>query len=64
MLTFGAGAHYCLGATLARTEMKAALTVLIDVVPDLALADGYVFAPRGPVMMRGARSLPVTFAAT
>jgi len=62
MLTFGAGAHYCLGAPLARTELKAALTVATQTLPDLRIADGYVFAPRGPVMMRGAKSLPVRFA--
>lgn len=63
ILTFGAGAHYCLGAPLARTELKAALTVVIKTVPDLHLADDYTFEPRGPVMMRGAKTLPVRFAA-
>jgi cytochrome P450 len=63
ILTFGAGAHYCLGAPLARTELKAALSVVTTTLPDLQIAAGYVFAPRGPVMMRGAESLPVRFAA-
>ncbi|HEX5401571.1 MAG TPA: cytochrome P450, partial [Pseudonocardiaceae bacterium] len=37
VLTFGAGAHYCLGANLARAELTEALTYLPSVLPDLAL---------------------------
>jgi cytochrome P450 len=40
-LTFGAGVHYCLGANLARLELREALTFLAERVDDLAL-DGEV----------------------
>lgn len=36
-LTFGFGAHMCLGAHLARTEMKIALERLLDRLPDFRL---------------------------
>ncbi|WP_147425293.1 cytochrome P450 [Bailinhaonella thermotolerans] len=37
-LSFGRGAHYCLGANLARMELQEALRVLVDRVPTLRLA--------------------------
>jgi cytochrome P450 len=37
LLTFGAGAHYCLGANLARAELEEALRFLAERLPDLAL---------------------------
>jgi cytochrome P450 len=40
-LTFGGGAHYCLGANLARAEMQEALAVLAPRMPDLRI-DGEV----------------------
>ncbi len=60
-LTFGYGEHYCIGATLARIEGQQALEVAVERLPDLALDPDYVFAPKGPVMMRGVRELPVTY---
>jgi len=38
-LTFGTGAHYCLGHRLARVEMTEGIGVLVDRVPDLRLVD-------------------------
>ena len=58
---FGFGIHFCVGAPLARLEGRVACTALLERLPDLALADGYKFEPRGPLMMRGAKSLPVEF---
>lgn len=37
-LSFGRGIHYCLGAHLARVEIRVALLVLLERLPDLRLA--------------------------
>ncbi|HWO64760.1 MAG TPA: cytochrome P450 [Umezawaea sp.] len=37
-LSFGHGAHYCIGASLARIELRVALTSLFTRLPDLRLA--------------------------
>jgi cytochrome P450 len=37
LLTFGAGAHFCLGANLARCELEEALAFLAPRMPGLAL---------------------------
>ncbi|KAB2343038.1 cytochrome P450 [Actinomadura rudentiformis] len=36
-IAFGRGAHYCLGANLARMELQEALSALVERLPDLAL---------------------------
>lgn len=59
-LSFGKGAHYCLGAPLARTEARIGLTGLLDRAPSLRLA----VAPehlrwRGGLVLRGLEALPV-----
>jgi cytochrome P450 len=38
-LTFGHGAHYCLGAELARLQLRLAVPALLRRLPDLRLAD-------------------------
>jgi cytochrome P450 len=57
LFTFGAGAHFCLGANLARAELEEALTFLAPRMPGLAL-DG---EPRlgGVEGIYGIESLPL-----
>ncbi|MGH3556146.1 MAG: cytochrome P450 [Mycobacterium sp.] len=61
-LTFGFGEHFCIGSSLARLEATVVLEVLLDRLPDVALADHYAYQPHGPLMMRGVKEMPVTFA--
>jgi cytochrome P450 len=57
-LGFGAGIHFCLGAPLARVELRASLATLLTDLPDLALAGG---PTRHPTFThRGFATLPVT----
>jgi cytochrome P450 len=61
-LSFGLGAHYCLGAPLARLEGQIAINTLLQRLPDMRLA----VAPeslhlRSGLILRGLKSLPVTF---
>lgn len=59
--TFGFGEHFCIGSSLARLEAAVVLEVLLDRLPDVALAGDYVYQPHGPLMMRGVKAMPVTF---
>jgi cytochrome P450 PksS len=61
-LSFGLGAHFCLGAALARLEGQIAISTLLRRVPDLWLT----VAPdrlrwRRGLLLRGLESLPVAF---
>jgi cytochrome P450 len=56
-VSFGAGPHHCLGASLARLEASIALARLTTRFPDLAL-DGEV-AWNGRINLRGPAHLPV-----
>jgi cytochrome P450 len=50
ILTFGHGAHHCLGAAAARMQAKVALTELLDRCPDFEIdEDGIVWAGGGYV---------------
>ncbi|EST32330.1 cytochrome P450 [Streptomycetaceae bacterium MP113-05] len=61
-LGYGHGIHYCLGAPLARLEGQTALSALFGRLPDLQLASGAEdLRWRGGLIMRGLRTLPVTF---
>jgi cytochrome P450 len=57
-LTFGLGAHRCLGEALARAEIEEAINVLSTRLPDLRLA-GPPPAPMGHMGIRGISSLHV-----
>ena len=56
-LAFGAGTHYCLGAHLAKLELRLALVALFDALPGLAL-DGVPRVGR-TYHFHGLESLPV-----
>lgn len=61
-LSFGMGAHYCLGAPLARMEGQIAITALLRSLPNLGLrvpVDEVKWKPG--LVLRGVKSLPVEF---
>ncbi|MGW6916557.1 cytochrome P450 [Kitasatospora sp. NPDC054939] len=57
-LSFGGGAHYCLGAQLARLEAVTALPALLDRFPRLAPAG--LATRRSRLVLRGYETLPIT----
>lgn len=61
-LAFGHAAHFCLGASLARLEIKVMLEEALRRVPDMELAQpGRVVARTPSSFIRGIPSLPVVF---
>ena len=58
---FGAGAHVCPGAYLARMETRVVLETLLARVPKLVLAPGYAFDPNPVFWALGPRTLRLTF---
>ena len=59
-LSFGKGIHFCLGAPLARLEAKTAFCILLQEVPDLALAvPASQVRFRNMVLLHRLESLPV-----
>jgi pimeloyl-[acyl-carrier protein] synthase len=57
---FSAGAHFCVGAGLARLEAQLAFPRLLQRMPKLELADPEP-AYRETITLRGLKALPVTF---
>ncbi len=51
---FAVGPHFCVGAQLARTEAHAAVSALLDRLPDLQLDQGRLSAPQGLVFRKPA----------
>lgn len=60
LLTFGAGAHFCLGSNLARAELEEALTFLAPRMPDLTAAGPSVLGNVEGIY--GVESLPLRWA--
>lgn len=58
-MAFARGIHYCIGAPLARMELRVALSALVRDYPDLRLADGFVPTYRPLFFLRGATDLRV-----
>jgi cytochrome P450 len=59
-IAFGVGRRACPGAALGRSILQAALTVLLERLPDLRLVDAEP-AWREEINLRGLRSLPVAW---
>jgi pimeloyl-[acyl-carrier protein] synthase len=57
--SFGMGAHFCLGASLARLELRHAFTALATRLPGLQLAGEPVY--KGQLHVHGLSSLPVSW---
>jgi cytochrome P450 len=57
-LSFGGGAHFCLGVALARLEAQIALPMLLRRLPGLAQAGPATYRERW--VIRGLRTLPLT----
>ena len=59
-LSFAAGPHYCVGATLARVEAEIAVATLASRLPEMRV-DVESLEYRPNVILRGLQSLPVRF---
>ena len=61
-MAFGLGAHFCIGAPLARVEGQVALAAMATRLADLELA---IEQPeyKENIVLRGLAALPVTFSA-
>lgn len=63
-VAFGFGAHFCLGNSLARLEIKVMLEQLLDRLPDLSLVSDEHPPLRPANFVSGPEALPVTFSPT
>ena len=59
-LSFSRGAHFCLGAQLARLEAKAGIGELVRRLPGMKLASDTI-ERNGHLLLRGVKSLPLRF---
>ncbi|MCB0995041.1 MAG: cytochrome P450, partial [Acidimicrobiales bacterium] len=62
ILTFGLGPHYCLGANLARMELRLMLREIAERLPDISLA-GDISILRSN-FISGVKRMPVRFTPT
>jgi hypothetical protein len=60
-LAFGFGPHACLGAALARTELRVAVGTLLRRLPDLALDPARAARRNETLLVNGFRELPVAW---
>ena len=62
-LTFGSGVHFCIGAMLARQEMKCAIKEIVNSVSSLEMTvpPEQLDLSSSMVILRGLKSLPVRF---
>jgi cytochrome P450 len=57
----GGGPHYCLGASLARTQLRSLFSELLRVIPDIEVGEPEMF--RSSSFIHGIKRMPCTFAA-
>ena len=62
-LAFGAGPHYCLGAPLARLEMKIAMERVLARMADIRLDPEVPLRRQAKMIVRGVENLPIVFTA-
>ena len=60
-LGFGMGAHYCVGAALAREETRIGIEMLLNRLPNLRLAAGNDFSHHPNMLLRGLKRLDLEF---
>jgi cytochrome P450 family 142 subfamily A polypeptide 1 len=60
-VSFGFGPHFCLGASLARLEIRVMFEELLTRLPDIALAPGAEVTRTPSSFIRGISSMPVVF---
>jgi cytochrome P450 family 142 subfamily A polypeptide 1 len=60
-LAFGFGPHFCMGASLARLELKTMFGELLRRLPDLELATDEPLEYRASNFITGPESMPVRF---
>ncbi|MFD5830592.1 cytochrome P450 [Lentzea sp. NPDC060358] len=60
-LGFGHGAHFCIGASLARTELRVVFSALAKRLPDMRLAKELGQLAVRPTLTGGVSELPVTW---
>ena len=63
-VAFGIGTHFCLGASLARLEVRMMITEALRRLPDLELATGGPLPRRASNFVSGLERMPVTFTPT
>ena len=62
-LAFGAGPHFCLGAPLARLEMRIAMERVLARMMDIRLDPDVPLRRQGKMIVRGVENLPILFTA-
>ena len=60
-LGFGRGIHFCLGAPLARLEVKTALNIMLDRLPGTWQVDDVLLEPLPSFIVFGTRHLPFSW---
>ena len=58
-LTFGRGMHFCLGAPLAKTEVRITLETLLQLAPEAKLEDGFEPQWNPDIRLESLKALPI-----